>query len=377
MAKKRLRHGYSTGACAAAAAKGATMALLGAPVDEVSLKLPWKRETATFRSFKLVGLTKDTEVSSCGVIKDGGDDPDVTNGMEIRAAVSLISGVKASSSGGFTVEIEGGEGVGRVTRKGLAAEVGSPAINPVPLEMIEESVREAVSLQKVDGISGVRVVISAPEGAERAKKTLNHRLGIVGGLSILGTTGIVIPMSAAAWEATIDSCLDVAKAAGAKRMLLAFGRTSELAGHKLYPELAENAAVLMGDHVGYSLDQTVKRDLDAVIVGQFAKFCKVAGGHYRTHVKDSSLDLTVLKELMEEAGFPTAEAKEALKANTARQIYENLRETGDRGLFELLTCRVARRAQERVEGAIAIETVLFGYKGEELARCSFERGASV
>jgi cobalt-precorrin-5B (C1)-methyltransferase len=303
--------------------------------------------------------------SSCGVLKDGGDDhPDVTNGMEIRATVRIA---QSDETGRRMVEIEGGEGVGCVTRPGLAVLPGEPAINPVPRQMIEEAVRSAALEAGMEAVP-LKVTISAPEGLERSKRTMNAQLGIVGGISILGTTGIVIPMSAAAWKATISACLDVAKASGHKSALLAFGRTSEEAGKKIFPELSDTAAVIMGDHVGYALDEAATRGLSPVVVGQFAKFCKVAGGNLQTHVSNSALDLKVVKRLMEEAGFTREEAKAAEGANTARQLCHELAEKGDKGLFFLLTAEVAKIASERVGGKVAVEAVLFDYSGDCLSR---------
>lgn len=358
--KTGLKHGYTTGATAAAAAKAATLLLLNGKADEVSLTLPWNSPNAVDVAFKAVYLFKEGSSATAGVLKDGGDDPDATHGMEIRATVSLSEG------DGPIVSIDGGEGVGRVTKPGLAARVGEAAINPVPRMMIEAAVLEAFS--EAGAAPGrVSVVISAPEGEQRGKKTMNARLGVVGGISILGTNGIVVPMSTAAWTATIDACLDVAKAAGQTRALLAFGRTSESAGQALFPELKDNAAVLMGDHVGYALDAARQRGMDVVIVGQFAKLCKLANRSYETHVSDSTLDLGLLRRLMLEAGFGTGEADEVLQANTAREVFESLLSKGDRGLFPLLCKVVTGAAQERLGGATSVQTVLVGYDKALLA----------
>lgn len=362
---KGLRHGYTTGATAAAAAKIAARTLLGLDSGPVELMLPWKSPEAAPVAFSPVTLVKGAGFAEAGILKDGGDDPDATDGMELRATVSFGDGNE--------IRIDGGEGVGRVTRPGLAPEVGKAAINPVPLAMIKAAVNDALAEAGTSG-RGIDVVISAPEGVERAKKTMNARLGIIGGISILGSTGIVVPMSTAAWTGTIDACLDIAKASGAKKALLAFGRTSERAGQTLHPELAQNAAVLMGDHVGYSLDAAAARDMDVVIAGQFAKFCKLASGSYKTHVKDSTLDMNLLARLMAEAGFSREESERALSANTAREVYEALRATGDRGLFGFLAAETARLASSRTGAKIAVEAALFGYAGELVVRKKIGRG---
>ncbi len=383
MARRRLRSGFTTGACAAAAARGAASHLAGRPVDEVTLALPWNRPDAREVRFRLVGTAAGEGWAAAGVVKDAGDDPDVTDGIEIRAAVRWgeeppggqrvfhdqpLFRVRHDADGPVTVEIDGGEGVGRVTKPGLAAPVGAAAINPVPREMIDAAVRDGLAAAGFRGRAAVRVVISVPRGAEVARKTLNARLGILGGLSILGTTGIVIPMSTDAWRATIDAGLDVARACGAQRAVLAHGRSSETAAQRLFPDLPEEAFVLMGDHVGYALDAAAERGIDVVLAGQFAKFCKVAAGNFETHVKDSTLDRGVVAGLLADAGFPDDRARAARTANTARQVFTRLLEEGDRGVFAALARAVRARAIERTGGRVSVAAVLFGYDKTVLAR---------
>jgi len=379
---RRLRSGFTTGACAAAAAKGAALRLFGRAVDAVELPLPWDRSEARPVRFSLVNPEAGEGWAACGVVKDAGDDPDVTHGLEIRAAVSLDPlppGVRrhdhtdpACSLGagapGTVVRIDGGEGVGRVTKPGLAVPVGQAAINPVPRRMIEAAVRAGLAEAGVAEPVGLSVVIRVPRGEEVARRTLNARLGILGGLSILGTTGIVVPMSHDAWRATIDAALDVARAVGLDRVVLAHGRSSEKAAQALLADLPEEAFVLMGDHVGYGLDAAARRGLAVVLAGQFAKFCKVAAGEFATHVKDSRLDKALIARLLAEAGFPPDRAEAARSANTAREVFERLTAEGDRGVFRVLTQRVARRAWERLGGRAPVEAVLFGYDKSVLAR---------
>jgi cobalt-precorrin-5B (C1)-methyltransferase len=375
---RSLRRGYSTGACAAAAAKGAALLLFGRSPNEVGLRLPWADPHAPPVSFPLVHAELPASPggpcpsAACGVVKDAGDDPDVTHGLEIRAEVRS----QGLAEGGVptAIRIEGGEGVGRTTKPGLAVPVGRPAITPVPLAMIEHAVREALAETNA-APAGLQVTISVPGGEEAARRTLNGRLGIVGGLSILGTTGIVLPMSAGAWTATIDASLDVARATGCSRALLAHGRSSEAAARKVLPALAPEAFVLMGDHVGHALQAAAGRGLDLALAGQFAKFCKVAAGFFETHAKDSTLDLGVLSTLLAERGFGAEESRGALAANTAREVFERLREGGDRGLFAALAERVAERASRRIGARVAVEALLFGYRGELLARRAVPSGA--
>lgn len=375
-AKRRLRTGFTTGACAAAAAKGATLLLGRSPAPSpfsVSLRLPWGAPDAAGRNFDLVGCTQSGRSAECGVVKDAGDDPDVTDGVEIRAAVSREgSAPGAAGVPPLEIVVEAGPGVGRVTKPGLALPVGEAAINPVPREMIRAAVAEALAEAGVPAGGTLRVVVSVPRGEEVAARTLNARLGILGGLSILGTTGIVIPLSADAWRATVDAALDVARAAGAPFVVLSHGRSSESAAQVLFSELPPESFVLMGDHVGYSLDAAASRGLPVVLAGQFAKFCKVASGFFETHVKDSALDRGLLRELLAESGFPAGEAEAALEANTAREVFHRLLERGDRGVFQALARRVARRAAERMadggETPVAVAAVLFGYDKALLAR---------
>ena len=204
MEKRQLRSGFTTGSCAAAAAKGAALLLRdGLPLAAVAIELP----AGFTASFVLHGQQVTAGVASCFVIKDAGDDPDVTNGIELHAEI------KATSGGGL--EIVAGEGIGQVTKPGLAVAVGQPAINPVPRRMIEKALAE--------------VTLSIPDGRRRAEKTLNARLGILGGLSLLGTTGVVKPISHKAWTDTLEVALDVALAAGRMPVVLSTGRTSEAA----------------------------------------------------------------------------------------------------------------------------------------------------
>lgn len=333
--------------------------LLGELPSTAILHLPWEQPSAAPVEFPLVHVVRGDGWAECGVVKDAGDDPDVTDGTEIRARVAWAEPDRPSFSLG------GGHGVGRITKPGLALPVGEPAINPIPRRMIRHAVEDALAAHPS---RPVQVVVSVPAGVELAARTLNARLGILGGISILGTTGVVIPMSADAWTATIDSALDVARAAGLTQVVLSHGRSSEAAAEQLFPEQPEEAFVLMGDHVGYALDAAADRGLSVLLAGQFAKFCKVSAGNFATHVKDSTLHMNVVAELLRGAGFSAAEADSALAANTAREVFHWLCERGDRGVFLALTRRVARVASGRVGGRVAVEALLFDYQKQLLAR---------
>lgn len=360
---KQLRHGYTTGACATAAAKGAAQMLREQRlVDEVEITLP-RGETARFR---LQGQTFDERSASCHVVKDAGDDPDVTNGAEIQVTVR---GERVRRPGGPTmVFVRGGVGVGRVTKPGLAVAVGEPAINPVPLRMITEAVKGIFALVCIPHV--LYVTVSIPNGEELAKKTLNARLGIIGGLSILGTTGIVRPISAKAWTDTIDAALDVARACGCQAVVLSTGRTSEIVAERHLGQigsgnpLKEECLVMMGDHVGYALRAcSAKGVARAVVAGQFAKLLKIACGHEQTHVSSSQLDLEALAQWLSADPSTLALAERARSANTARQVLD---ESGaDPALIRLVCERAAAVARHLAPDA-EIKVLLAGYGGEVL-----------
>ena len=364
-----LRTGYTTGACAAAAAKGAALMLLNQTiVSEVSIDLP----AGVSATFHLHGQSLSAHEASCFVVKDAGDDPDVTNGAELHALVKLapfdsaqgtdrrLIGAEALPCLPVKILIEGGTGVGKVTKPGLAIPPGEWAINPVPRRMIEQAVGGVLHESNIQH-STFNIIISIPDGEERSKKTLNSRLGIIGGLSILGTTGIVRPISAKAWTDTIDAALDVAKACGCETVVLSTGRSSEMAAQQHLSPLPEEACIMMGDHVAYALQACAKRGfMEPIIACQFAKLLKMACGHENTHAAASELDLAVLRKWAEAAHLPPEHIAIILHANTAREIAVA---TGfDRELMELVADRARGAAAVHAPG-IRIRPLLCGYDG--------------
>ena len=294
----------------------------------------------------------------CTVIKDGGDDPDVTHGAEIAAGCELVAGAG-------TVEVLGGEGVGTVTKPGLGLEIGAPAINPVPRRMIEEGVREA-GASSLAG-HGVRVTVSVANGEAIATKTDNPRLGIVGGISILGTSGIVVPFSTAAFAASIRQGIGVAAAMGEEEVVLSTGGRSEEAAKSL-AGLREHCYVQMGDFAGYSVRECARAGIRRVrIVGFVGKMAKVAAGARQTHVKGSKVDTALLAGIARECGADDAVAAEIASANTARHAGEIAQERGVEGFFE----GIARRAQAEMEGHCGgrarVSVTLLGFDGGVLA----------
>jgi cobalt-precorrin-5B (C1)-methyltransferase len=294
-----LRRGWTTGACATAATKAAYAALLtGEFPDPVEITLP-KGERP---SFALALEGKGEGWARAGIIKDAGDDPDVTHGCLVIATVR---------EGGQGVVFRAGDGVGTVTRPGLPIPPGEPAINPKPREMMREVI------DALGGAGNVEIEISIPGGEKLAEKTWNPRLGIVGGLSILGTTGVVHPFSCSAWIASIHRGVDVARAAGFTHIAGATGSTSEDAVRALH-KLPLEALIDMGDFAGgllkYLRDHPVPR---LTIAGGFAKMVKLAQGAMDLHSGRSQVDFAWL------AGHvPTALKPSVLAANTAQQVLE-------------------------------------------------------
>ncbi|MER3407961.1 MAG: cobalt-precorrin-5B (C(1))-methyltransferase, partial [Nitrososphaera sp.] len=284
------------------------------PVDKVTVTLP-KGKSATLA----VAWTRkegDDGPVTCAAIKDGGDDPDVTHGAEICSTVSFtnVAGL---------VSIDGGAGVGRVTKPGLGLEIGAAAINSTPMWMLRQVVAEVVTSEQLKD-RGVRVVISVPRGEELAKKTDNPRLGILGGISILGTTGIVLPYSTASFAAAIRQSLDVAVAMGAAdTIVLTTGGRSEDFARALFPSLPEHSFVQMGDFAGYSVKQcAAKKVRKAVIAGFIGKLTKMAMGIKQTHVRGSHVSNEFMAGLALQCGAPPAVVEEIGRANTARHAGE-------------------------------------------------------
>lgn len=341
---KKLRSGYTTGACAAAAAKAAAICVVaGTCVEQVEIPFP----DGSRVQFSVLRAQKQADYQARAVIKkDAGDDPDVTNRAEIAATVEIKSGPTATPEP-IPIDIAGGEGVGLVTKRGLSVEVGEPAINPVPRQMIKEAVREALSGRQ-DVIS-VKVTISVAGGERLAEKTLNKRLGIIGGISILGTTGIVRPVSAAAWTATIKTSMDVARAADLEEIVISTGRTSERAVQQRL-NLPEEALAMMGDYVEFSLLEAKRHKFKEIhFAGMWAKIIKAALEIPQTHVRHGALDVEKALDLLNGLGAEQVLLDELADSNTAREIYERLEERGHHDLIRAV-CLRAREYARKVSG---------------------------
>ncbi len=343
---KKLRSGYTTGACAAAASKAAALMLVTGVFQEV-VEIPFPDGSRV--KFHLVQSNlpgNKNGASRAAVIKDAGDDPDVTNGARIEASVCF--GEKSTISNEPFI-ILGGKGVGRVTKRGLAVSVGEPAINPVPQKMIRAAVTEALAEGGKAEDCCLEITISIPDGEALAEKTLNHRLGIVGGLSVLGTTGIVRPVSADAWTATIATSMNVAKEAGLKEIILSTGRTSERAVEESL-ELPEEALVMMGDYLHFSLKEAAKHQFTKIhLAAMWAKVMKGGMQIPQTHVKNGALEVKAALEFLKKLGC-SADLLQALSgSNTAREIYGRLLDRGEKQMI-LKVCEAAREYAEKVSG---------------------------
>jgi cobalt-precorrin-5B (C1)-methyltransferase len=307
-AKKRpkaLRTGFSTGACAAAAAKAAVAALGGTLVRAVTIGFP----SGDRHEFPVHSLRRQGRAATAVVIKDAGDDPDVTHGAHLT--------VTASWRHDDEVVLHRGEGVGLVTLPGLGLPVGEPAINPVPREMITNAVYEA------SGGRGVDVTISVPGGERMARKTTNRRLGIEGGISILGTTGIVRPFSTASWRASVEQAVAVMAAQNVSTLVLATGGRTERGAMALLPHLPEVAFVEVGDFTGAALRRAVEHGLaEVVFVGMIGKLTKLASGVLMTHYTRSKVDTGLLAEITAAHGGRPEDVDEIRSAPAARRAYE-------------------------------------------------------
>jgi cobalt-precorrin-5B (C1)-methyltransferase len=307
--KQALRTGWTTGTCAAAAAKAATAALKTGQIQHaVEIGLPSGQRVR----FPVDECTQNPHEATAVVVKDAGDDPDVTHGARLTATVRW-----RDEAG---LRLDGGVGVGVVTKPGLGLELGAPAINPVPRTMITQAIGEVVD---PDNEQGVQVTISVPDGERMARKTTNARLGIIGGISILGTTGIVRPFSTASWRASVEQAISVLAAQGEDTVVLCTGGRTEKGAMQLLPELPEVCFVEVGDFTGAALRKAVEHRLNRVIfAGMAGKLTKLAAGVLMTHYTRSKVSLDLLKDITVAAGGTEDLAESVAHANTARHAAE-------------------------------------------------------
>ncbi len=350
-----LRRGWTTGACATAATRAATVALFtGDFPDPVTITLPRGERPA----FALAREELGSDYALAGIVKDAGDDPDVTHGALVVAR--LRRGVP-----GAGVTFAAGAGVGTVTLPGLPVAVGEPAINPVPRAMMEAAVAE---LAAEHGAAGdIAIEISIPGGERLAERTWNPRLGIVGGLSILGTTGVVVPYSCSAWIHSIHSGIDVARASGLAHVAGCTGSTSERAVQAMYG-LTDTAMLDMGDFAGGLLKYLRRHPLARLTLGGgFAKVSKLAMGHLDLHSGRSQVDLDWLAGLLGELGAEAHLQDAARGANTANQVLELARQAG-LPLADAVAQKARATALDVLDGATHVEVLIFDRRGGLVGR---------
>ncbi|EKO14382.1 cobalt-precorrin-5B (C(1))-methyltransferase [Leptospira kirschneri] len=356
MTGKKLKEGFTTGACSAAAAKAATRLLLNRkPVLEIETTLPNKRQVLfTVKRCQLEG-----EIATCSVVKDAGDDPDCTHGAELTARVRLTKENK--------IKLKGGDGVAVVTKAGLGLEIGQSAINPVPRKNISEMILEEL---QGSSFNGAEVEISVPGGQEMAKKTMNERLGLIGGISILGTTGIVKPYSTAAFKASVIQAIQMAREYGIDTIVLTTGGKSEKFAMDLLPNLNELSFIQVGDFIGTGIKTSVKESIHhTIIVGMIGKLSKMADGVMMTHRGGSSVNTKMLSMIARSMGVPEEVAIEIQNANTARHVLEVCKATG----YEIITTKiceiVAEKCSQHAGTNIMISCYMVDFDGKLLGKC--------
>lgn len=355
---RRLRTGRTTGSCASAAAMaGTTYLLTGQKSASVEIPLPPGGTLVV----PIDRYEPEGESVRVTVIKDGGDDPDATHGCEIQSVISIDH----HCSDSLAISIDGGAGVGRATLPGLPIGVGSAAINPVPLSQIEKSVRKAAESLVTGKIS---VFVEVPDGEIIAKKTLNPRLGIKGGISILGTQGIVKPYSHASWKATIEEGLDVCRAQEREHAIFTTGRSSERLYLETHPGTPELALVQAADFFEFSMQAAAERGFKKITWSLFfGKLVKQAQGLPYTHARTHPVDFNLLADWCKEAGCSTVHTHEIRTANTARQVLQMLEEDSERPrLLELLVGLATEAATRFSGGSCEIEYCVFDFDGTRL-----------
>jgi cobalt-precorrin-5B (C1)-methyltransferase len=345
---KELRCGYTTGSCAAAAAKAACMILF----DKMEVK------TVSIDTPKGIKLEIDINIEEqgdsfvkCYVVKDAGDDPDVTNGIKIfaRAERTKLPGI----------EISGGAGIGVVTRKGLSVEPGKPAINPVPMKMIIEEIKKVI-----DEKEGVKIEISAPEGVEIAKKTFNPKLGIVGGISIIGTTGIVEPMSEEAFKNSLALKISVLKEEGIKNCIFTPGNIGEkfLINDYEY-RVDENRIIIISNFLGFMLEKAVYYGMKKILfAGHIGKLIKPAGGIFHTHSRVADARNEILAANYGYFCNDLSGVKKIMESNTTEEAIDHIK---DEKFFSYIACKIKKKCESHVYNKLAVEVVLISqFKGK-------------
>ncbi|MGD9188176.1 MAG: cobalt-precorrin-5B (C(1))-methyltransferase CbiD [Desulfobacteraceae bacterium] len=351
---KRLRSGFTTGTAAAAAVRAALELIFSGRTPEKVTVALLTGDDLTIAVHQCRGI--DSHSAVCSVIKDAGDDPDITHGAEICARVKW-----RKTHGDPEVIVRGGQGVGMVTKPGLEVPPGRHAINPGPLKMIRRAALDAMAEHGRQGTAEVEIFV--PRGRKLARKTLNARLGIVGGISILGTTGIVRPMSHEAYTATIRSALSVARAVGLHRVVLTTGRRSERFARNQWPQLSEEAFVQIGDYFAQSMEMAATQGFEAVTLAVFfGKAVKMANGIAHTHAGSARMSLKQLSRWAMRITGDSHLADRVDKANTARHAFEMLKDDYPE-VIDKVGREVVRKAELFGGGGVKVGAVIFGFDG--------------
>jgi len=346
--RRVLKYGNTTGAYATAAAKAAVIALLDKPVDRVGIPSPLGIRFELFiRECKK--LSEDTAIAYA--IKNAGEDVDVTDKIVISA------GVKLTSTG--RINIKGGKGVGVVTKGGLPVSVGEAAINPTPRKMIEQAIREVLPKEK-----GVEVTISVPNGETVAKRTQNKKLGIVGGISILGTTGVVRPLSIKAYRSSLVPALEVALAQNYEQIFLVPGNIGEKLAKKVFA-VPEDSIIQTGDFMGYMLEKAVEKGAEKIVIfGHPGKLVKLAAGIFNTHHKKGDARMEVIAAYAGVAGANTELIQTIIESNTTEEAIKFLEPANlVEQTFDQIAEQVYLRTSEKIENKAEIKVIIVSIDG--------------
>lgn len=345
-----MKKGFTTGSCAQAAAKAAAVMLTtGKLVRRIRIETP----SGKALNLNLIGQRIKKSSAYCAVIKDSGDDPDITDGVKICAEVRF------SAQKGVT--ITAGRGVGKVTKPGLAVKVGEYAINPVPRQMINKEVSAFLPQGK-----GLKVIISVSEGKELARKTYNPRLGIIGGISIIGTSGIVVPKSLEAYKTSLSLQLDVLKAAGYKKAVLVLGYVGERFAKEVL-KINDDSIIKIGDHVGFMLKECLKKGIkDILLIGHIGKLVKIAKGQFNTHSKFGDNRIDTIADYARACGAKKEVIKELAKQATAEATIDILRKNKLMKVFERIAQKISVSIKEFLGEKIHVKCVLLSLGGDIL-----------
>lgn len=364
---KKMKRGYTTGSCAAAATKAALIFLLSKEkVESVKIITP--------KNIEIEIPIKRVEENFAVVEKDGGDDIDATHGMDIVSKVSFIDVDEnieyRAENKDDKIVITAGEGIGRITKKGLKVPIGRPAINPTPVEMIEDAVNSTIEIMDIDIPNGKKILveISAPIGLEISKRTFNPNLGIVGGISILGTTGIVEPMSEESWKSSISMEMNMKKEAGFDTIVLAPGNIGvEILCEKYGYD--KDSVVKMSNFIGYVLMESKRLDFEKIVIaGHIGKLIKLSAGIMNTHSRVADARTEIMISNLAMMGADIGILKDIQKSVTTDAMIPIIKKNGYEKVFYEIADKARKRAEEymRDEKKRKIEVYLFAMNGEML-----------